>query len=76
MLLGGVFGAMITLTVIKSMELLGPAKAVMIIVVAQLAVAYMIELLGVFQVDRQPLEWKKVLGMALAVLGIIMFKHN
>ena len=76
MLLGGVFGAMITLTVIKSMELLGPAKAVMIIVVAQLAMAYVIELLGLFQVDRQPFEWKKVLGMALAVLGIIMFKYH
>lgn len=74
MLLGGVMGAFITYTVIKSMELLGPAKAVMIIVVAQLAVAYLIELLGLFQVDKQPWEWRKALGMGLAVLGIIIFK--
>ena len=38
-LLGGVMGAFITLTVIKSMDSLGPAKAVMLIVIAQLIVA-------------------------------------
>ena len=40
MLLGGAIGAFITYTVIRSMDALGPAKAVMLIVVAQLAVAY------------------------------------
>ena len=43
-LLGGVMGAFITLTVIKSMDALGPAKAVMLIVIAQIIVAYLIEL--------------------------------
>ena len=43
MLLGGAIGAFITYTVIKSMDMLGPAKAVMLIVVAQLAVAYAID---------------------------------
>ena len=41
-LLGGAIGAFITLTVIKSMDALGPAKAVMLIVIAQLIVAYLI----------------------------------
>ena len=40
MLLGGAIGAFITYTVIKSMEMLGPARAVMLIVIAQLIVAY------------------------------------
>lgn len=44
MLLGGAIGAFITYTVIKSMDMLGPARAVMLIVVAQLLVAYLIEL--------------------------------
>ena len=38
MLLGGVIGAFITLTVIKSMGSLGPARAVMLIVISQLIV--------------------------------------
>ena len=74
MLLGGVIGAFITLTVIKSMDMLGPAKAVMVIVISQLIVAYIIELFGLFGVDKQPFEWKKVVGMAVAIAGIILFK--
>ncbi len=74
MLLGGAIGAFITYTVIKSMDMLGPAKAVMLIVVAQLLVAYVIELFGWFGVDKQPWEWKKAIGMAVAIIGIIIFK--
>lgn len=74
MLLGGVMGAGITYTVIKSMEMLGPAKAVMLIVVAQLIVAYAIELLGWFGVEKQSLEARKVIGMLIAIAGIILFK--
>lgn len=74
MLLGGVFGAFITATVVKAMDGLGPAKAVMIIVVAQLLVAYLIELFGMFGVDKQPFMWSKVVGMVLAISGILVFK--
>ena len=74
MLLGGAIGAVITYTVIKSMEMLGQAKAVMLIVIAQLIVAYVIELLGVFGTDKQPLEWRKVIGMGIAIAGIVIFK--
>ncbi len=73
-LLGGTIGAFITYTVIKGMELLGPARAVMLIVVAQLAVAYVIELLGLFGVEKQPLEIRKMVGMGVAIAGIIIFK--
>ena len=73
-LLGGVIGAFITITVIQSMGALGPAKAAMLIVISQLAVAYIIELLGIFGVDRQPFEWRKLLGMGIAIVGIIIFK--
>ena len=74
MLLGGAIGTFITYTVIKSMDMLGPAKAVMLIVVAQLIVAYLIEVFGLFQVDKQPWEWRKALGMGLAIVGIVIFK--
>lgn len=74
MLLGGAIGAFITYTVIKSMDMLGPAKAVMLIVIAQLIVAYVIEIFGWFGVEKQPLEWRKLIGMAAAIAGIIIFK--
>ena len=73
-LLGGVMGAFITWTVIKSMDALGPAKAVMLIVIAQLIVAYLIELFGLFGVDKQPFSWRKVMGALIAIAGFVMFK--
>lgn len=74
MLLGGAIGAVITFTVIKSMDALGPAKAVMFIVIAQLISAYIIELFGMFGVEKQPFEWRKAVGMVIAIAGIVIFK--
>lgn len=74
MLLSGVIGAFITITVVKAMGALGPARAAMLIVAAQLIVAYLIELMGLFGVDRQPIEWRKILGMAIAIVGIVVFR--
>jgi len=74
MLLGGVIGAFITVTVIKSMDSLGPAKAAMIIVISQLIIAYLIELFGIFGVEKQPFEWRKVFGMVIAIVGVVLFK--
>lgn len=74
MLLGGAMGAFITFTVIKGVELLGPAKAIMFIVVSQLIVAYLIELFGLFGQMKAEFDWRKLLGVALMVGGIVVFK--
>ena len=73
-LLGGVIGAFITITVIHSMGNLGPAKAAMLIVISQLIIAYVIELLGWFGVEKQPLTMRKVAGMAIAIIGVVIFE--
>ena len=73
-LLGGVIGAFITITVIRSMGSLGPARAVMLIVISQLAVAYLIELLGIFGVERADFQWRKLLGMLICIAGVVIFK--
>lgn len=74
MLIGGILGAGITYTVIKAMDMMGPAKAVMMIVTAQILVAYLIELFGLFGVEKQPFSWRKVIGILLAAGGIILCK--
>lgn len=76
LLLGGVIGAFITMTVVKSMDGLGPANATLLIVIAQLAVSYLIELFGLFGADKADFSWRKLLGMAVAVAGIIIFQRN
>ena len=73
-LLGGVIGAFITITVIQSMGSLGPARAAMLIVISQLAVAYVIELFGLFGVEKVDFECRRLLGMAIAIVGIVIFK--
>lgn len=74
MLAGGVLGALITYTVIKSVASLGPAHSALLIVVAQIVVAYGIEVFGLFGVEKTDWEWKKALGALIAIIGIVMFK--
>lgn len=76
MLLGGVIGAFITYTVIIGMNHLGPAQAVMLIVAAQVIAAYLIELFGWFGVEKTGFDWMKLIGTALFVAGIVLFKKN
>ncbi|MDD7388420.1 MAG: DMT family transporter [Lachnospiraceae bacterium] len=75
MLLGGIMGALITYTVIRSMDNLGPAMAVMVIVITQLLTAYLIEVFGLFGVEKSGFEWKKAVGAAVAIVGIWLFKR-
>lgn len=74
MLLSGVIGAFITITVVKSMDSLGPAKAAMLIVISQLIIAWVIELFGMFGVDKTPFEWRRAIGMLIAIVGVVIFK--
>lgn len=74
LLLGGVIGAFITLTVIKSISSLGPAKSALLIVIAQLAASYIISLFGMFGMDKEPFSLRKASGLLLAVIGIAVFQ--
>lgn len=70
---GGVIGAFITYTVIKGISDLGPTQATMLILLAQLIVAYLIEVFGLFGAEKISFDWIKLIGVALMVSGIIMF---
>lgn len=74
MLLGGVIGAFITFTVIKSVDFLGPARANMFIITSQLLVAYLIELFGMFGTEKAAFDFKKLIAIGLMLGGIVLFK--
>ena len=76
MLLGGVIGAFITYTVIKSVDSLGPAMANMFIIIAQMIIAYLIELFGLFGSEKVNFEWRKLIGVGLVIAGIIVFQGS
>ena len=74
LLTGGILGAFITITVVQSMGSLGPAQAVIIIVTSQVAVAYLIELFGLFGSSQASFSWRKILGLLIAIEGIVLFR--
>lgn len=73
-LLGGVIGAFITYTVILAFNQLGPAKATMFIVSAQLIMSYLISLFGLFGAEKLEFAWSRILGVAIMIGGIMIFK--
>ena len=75
MLTGGVMGALITYTVIKSVGSLGPARSALLIVVSQIIVSYAIEVFGLFGMEKVGFEWKKLIGAAVAIAGIVIFRY-
>jgi len=73
-LFGGVIGAFITFTVIKGISNLGPIYATMLILLAQLVTSCLIESFGIFGTEKICFEWNKLLGIALMIAGIVVFK--
>lgn len=72
--LGGIMGAIIVFTVIKSIASLGPTVAVMTFLSAQLITAYLIELFGLFGTETVSFDIKKLIGVGLVIGGIVVSK--
>ncbi len=72
-LLGGVFGAVITGTVVYSISQLGTAKAELVIVAAQLAAAYVLALTGWLGSARETFAWQKLAALAVTAAGVIWY---
>lgn len=73
-LLGGALGAAIVYTVILSISKLGPAGATMLILIAQMIGAYLIELLGLFGTEKCDFQWMKCIGVGIIIVGIVIFQ--
>ena len=73
-LVGGIMGALITYTVIRSMGSLGPAKAALLIVVSQIIIAYAIELFGLFGVEKAPFARNTIIRAVIAIGGTVIFE--
>ncbi len=73
-LLGGVFGIIITVTVMLGMKNTTPAIAVSVILISQLTVAAVIDRFGFMGTEQIPFLWNKYLGLSLMVGGMLLFK--
>ena len=75
-LLGGILGVVITFTVITSVSSMGPALGIGIILVAQLLTAALIDAFGLFGNEKISFSLNNFLGIAIMIIGIIIFKYN
>lgn len=73
-LLGGVLGVAIIFCVMGGMKFLGPSHAVSVILVSQLLSAALIEAFGLFDSEKIIFGAYKIIGIAIMVLGIVIFK--
>ncbi|SFK83251.1 Putative inner membrane exporter, YdcZ [Brevibacillus centrosporus] len=73
-MLGGVFGALIVFAVMKGITSIGPAYSVSILLISQLLVALIIDSLGLFGVEKVPMNLNKVMGIGIMIAGLIIFK--
>ncbi len=73
-LTGGVFGIVITVTVMLAIGTLSPTVAVSIILISQLAVAAVIDAFGLFGAEKVTFGWTKITGLFLMTGGVILFK--
>lgn len=75
-LLGGVFGIIITITVMLAIGKLSPTVAISTILIAQLTVAALIDAFGIMSSEKIPLHWNNYVGFVLMVGGMLLFKWN
>lgn len=72
--LGGVIAPIITVTVMLSIKGLSPTVAISTILLAQLAVAALIDAFGWLGSEKLPFTWQKYVGVGLMVAGVLMMK--
>lgn len=73
-LLGGIFGVVITFTVMKSVGSMGPTLAIGIILIAQLLAAALIDAFGLFGSEKIKFSLHHFLGIAIMIVGVVIFK--
>ena len=73
-LLGGVLGVIITFTVMLSMKSLGVTVGTAVILVAQISASALIDAFGLFGTEKVPFSFHEILGIAIMIAGIVLFK--
>ena len=67
--IGGVMGVFIVFTITVAAPRIGTAATVGLFIAGQLAMAAVIDRFGLFGLERLPLRWPRLLGIALLAAG-------
>ncbi|QAS54343.1 DMT family transporter [Halobacillus litoralis] len=73
-LFSGVFGVGIVFCLMRGVTLIGPAYAISIALISQIVIAFVINTIGLFGFESAPLSLSKLLGIALLIAGVLVYK--
>lgn len=69
----GLVGVGIIYSMMQAMKRLGPTKAVLISVIAQLSFSLLFDITGFLTLPQVNLEWQDIAGVLLILSGVIIF---
>ncbi|WP_419393046.1 DMT family transporter [Cytobacillus praedii] len=73
-LFGGILGVGVVFCIMQAIRMLGPAYAISIVLVSQIFLAVLIDTFGWFGFETISFTMNKLVGLALMIAGIIVFK--
>ncbi|PEQ34531.1 hypothetical protein CN467_20590 [Bacillus cereus] len=73
--ISGLFGIGLIICIMGAIKSLSPAYTVLISLITQLVVALCIDTLGLFGMERVPIQINKLIGIGLLIVGVGIFKN-
>lgn len=74
--LAGILGVMIIFSVTMGVSSLGASFSISLIIIGQLLFSTVIDSLGLFGSDRMNLDYTKILGIIIMIMGLVVFKSR
>ncbi|MFD2444581.1 DMT family transporter [Bacillus sp. CGMCC 1.16607] len=71
---GGMFGVLIVVGEMTAINLLGMSMAIATLLIAQLLCAFIVDMKGLFGVRKLQVTTQQLIGMAMMIAGVIIFK--
>lgn len=75
-LLGGILGVFIIFTIANGVSTLGASLSTILMVLAQLFFATLIDTFGFFGSERIPFDSTKIVGLTIIIVGVIVFNSK
>ncbi|MFG6113789.1 DMT family transporter [Halobacillus sp. MO56] len=73
-LIGGSFGVIVVFSELTAIHRIGPAAAIAILLVSQIAMAFIIESRGWFGEKKIPVTLRQGLGLMMMLAGVVLFQ--
>lgn len=72
----GLVGVGIIYCMMQAMKRLGPTKAVLISIIAQLTFSLIFDVTGFLTLPQVNLKWEDIIGVVLIILGVLVFNFK